>query len=123
MATSGAGHLFLACPMACPRSYLIPRGSDPAYLAGDSDMEDPDADPMEAAVRACPRRFQDIRALPTPAGGAVFFTHRVIHWGSAARAVRACVHGSPATLPRLHRGHTCPCPCPCCWLHASTRLA
>jgi hypothetical protein len=49
-------------------------------------MDDADADPMAAAVEAAPRGFQDIRALPVRAGGAVFFTHRVIHWGSASRA-------------------------------------
>lgn len=41
---------------------------------------------MSAAIEAAPRGFQDIRALPVQAGGAVFFTHRVIHWGSASRA-------------------------------------
>lgn len=41
---------------------------------------------MAAAVGAAPRHFQDIRALPLAAGGAVFFTHRVIHWGGASRA-------------------------------------
>ena len=65
--------------------YLIPRSADPAYIVGD-EMEDADADPMAAAVSAAPRHFQDIRALPVSAGGAVFFTHRVIHWGSASRA-------------------------------------
>ena len=49
-------------------------------------MDDAEADPMAAAVAAAPRGFQDIRALPVQAGGAVFFTHRVIHWGSASRA-------------------------------------
>ena len=49
-------------------------------------MDDAEADPMAAAVDAAPRGFQDIRALPVQAGGAVFFTHRVIHWGSASRA-------------------------------------
>jgi len=41
---------------------------------------------MAAAIGAAPRGFQDVRALPIAAGGAVFFTHRVIHWGSASRA-------------------------------------
>jgi len=49
-------------------------------------MDDADADPMAAAIDAAPRGFQDIRALPVRAGGAVFFTHRVVHWGSASRA-------------------------------------
>lgn len=49
-------------------------------------MDDADADPMAAAIKAAPRGIQDVRALPVEAGGAVFFTHRVIHWGSASRA-------------------------------------
>eukprot|EP01046_Picozoa_sp_COSAG06_P023039 COSAG06_NODE_1814_length_8303_cov_3.907972_3_plen_202_part_00 len=65
--------------------YLIPKSCDPSYIEGD-EMEDADADPMAAAIGAAPRGFQDIRALPIAAGGAVFFTHRVIHWGSASRA-------------------------------------
>ena len=48
-------------------------------------MDDPDSDPMDDAIAAAPRRFQDVRALPIAAGGAVCFTHRIIHWGSAAR--------------------------------------
>eukprot|EP01052_Picozoa_sp_SAG31_P024294 SAG31_NODE_2056_length_6546_cov_1.979060_10_plen_122_part_00 len=48
---------------------------------------------MTAALSAAPRKFQDIRALPLAAGGAVFFTHRVIHWGSASvRCIQARSH-------------------------------
>lgn len=59
--------------------------SDWVQLQAGDEIEDAEADPMAAAIEAAPRGFQDIRALPVQAGGAVFFTHRVIHWGSASR--------------------------------------
>jgi hypothetical protein len=58
--------------------YVIPKGSDPGYLGGDTEDEDP-------LRRALPNKeaFQQIRALPRQQGQSVLFTHRIIHWGSA----------------------------------------
>ena len=60
--------------------YVIPSKFDPGYKNGDKD----DVDPMAAAL---PNKeaYQHIRALPTQAGGALLFTHRIIHWGSSGR--------------------------------------
>ena len=60
--------------------YLIPRGVDPGYDAGDDAAEGAE-DPLVALLRS-DSAVQSIRACPLPAGGAVLFSHRVMHWGS-----------------------------------------
>lgn len=55
----------------------MPRGADPGYLAGDGEE-----DPLARAL-SDKTKYQQIRALPSPPGGAVLFTHRILHWGSA----------------------------------------
>ena len=37
-----------------------------------------------STIFASPAAFQYIRALPCAAGGLIAFTHRLLHWGSAA---------------------------------------
>jgi hypothetical protein len=59
--------------------YCIPRPYDPGYFEGDCD--DVDVDPMRMALDS-KAAYQRIRAMPCRAGGAVAFTHRLIHWGS-----------------------------------------
>eukprot|EP01104_Vermistella_antarctica_P011126 TRINITY_DN306_c2_g2_i1.p1 TRINITY_DN306_c2_g2~~TRINITY_DN306_c2_g2_i1.p1 ORF type:complete len:521 (-),score=134.59 TRINITY_DN306_c2_g2_i1:66-1628(-) len=73
---------WIALTDACPDNsclYVIPRGCDPGYTAGDGDE-----DPMRAAL---PNKeaYQNIKSLPVQSGGAVLFSHRIIHWGSAGR--------------------------------------
>lgn len=79
--------LYATCWMpftdACPDNsclYFIPKWADPGYLNGDRD----DMDPLQVAL---PKKesYQNIRAIPLAAGTAVFFTHRIIHWGSKGR--------------------------------------
>ena len=60
--------------------YLIPRGDDPGYDAGDDASEGAE-DPLVALLRS-DSAVQSIRACPLPAGAAVLFSHRVMHWGS-----------------------------------------
>ena len=50
--------------------------------AGDPEAEDAPT-PLQAALPST-GAYQHIRALPCAAGAAVIFTHRLIHWGSAA---------------------------------------
>jgi len=58
--------------------YCIPRPQDPGYFIGDDDDGE---DPMRVAL-STKASYQHIRALPCKVGGAVCFTHRLIHWGS-----------------------------------------
>jgi hypothetical protein len=71
--------------------YVVPREADPSYaVAGDQ---------LGAALED----YQSIRALPTDAGGACVFSHRLVHWGSRpsrpTREERAA--GAPAVPPRV----------------------
>lgn len=61
--------------------HVIPQKSDPGYVTGDSELEDP-------LRRALPDKesYQCIRALPRKSGQSVLFTHRIIHWGSESDA-------------------------------------
>ena len=74
--------------------YVIPKDSDPGYLAGDDDndgtasarndkkeKDDACSDPLQ---RALPDKtaYQKIRALSRESGQSLLFTHRLIHWGS-----------------------------------------
>jgi hypothetical protein len=70
--------------------HYIPASADPGYFAGDqgqSDANDSEGaqDPVQR-VLAAKNGLQSIRAAPVVAGGAVFHTHRIIHWGNAGRA-------------------------------------
>ena len=81
--------------------YLIPRGVDPGYDAGDDAAEGAE-DPLVALLRS-DSAVQSIRACPLPAGGAVLFSHRVMHWGS---------RGHPrCTTPRFSLSFGCADPC------------
>ncbi|CAE8696683.1 unnamed protein product [Polarella glacialis] len=58
--------------------YAVSQRHDPGYFAGDFGKN-----PLQA-VFCKPEAFQHIKALPCPAGSLVHFSHRLIHWGSAA---------------------------------------
>ena len=60
--------------------HVVPAYADPFYHAGD----DPTVDPLKT-IFSGPDAYQDIRALPCSPGSLVHFSHRIIHWGSAAR--------------------------------------
>jgi len=57
---------------------VVPKQHDPGYAAGDKAVS-----PLTSIFRT-PGAFQHIRPLPVAAGGIVAFTHRLLHWGSAA---------------------------------------
>lgn len=61
--------------------YVIPKFADPGYMLGDDDDVVNGQDPMRKAL-STKSSYQDIRALPLQSGGAAFFTHRILHWGS-----------------------------------------
>lgn len=75
---------------------FLPQRYDPGYLNGDL----PDEDPMLRAFGVGKEVFQQIRSVPLPAGGCTFHTHRIIHWGSAAKAQRPGTERVPVA-PRL----------------------
>ena len=78
--------IWLALSAATPQNsclYVVPRRSDPGYLAGDGPE-----DPLRRAL-ADKAAYQAIRALPRCAGEAVVFSHRILHWGSAGDAGEA----------------------------------
>jgi len=56
----------------------VPRRFDPGYTAGDSR-----ASPLDVVFNSA-QQFQYIRPLPISAGGVIAFSHRLLHWGSAA---------------------------------------
>ena len=60
--------------------YVIPKEYDPGYTTGDLDEIDPLARCL--TDKTC---YQNIRALPIPSGHGIFFTHRILHWGSRGR--------------------------------------
>ncbi|QDZ17755.1 putative phytanoyl-CoA dioxygenase [Chloropicon primus] len=78
--------------------HVIPRQHDPGYVKGD---DEGGKDPLAVAL---PNKeaYQHIRALPTDPGGALLFTHRIIHWGSQGRRATAkeAERGTPES-PRL----------------------
>jgi hypothetical protein len=57
---------------------VIPKQFDPGYSEGDNGRN-----PL-SRIFTTPVQFQQIRALPAPAGSLIAFTHRLMHWGSAA---------------------------------------
>ena len=61
--------------------YMIPKQFDPGYdHPGDVD----NIDPLERCLpdKTC---YQNIRALPIEHGHGIFFSHRILHWGSRGR--------------------------------------
>lgn len=58
--------------------YVVPKQHDSGYLAGDKGRN-----PLEVIFNS-PSSFQAIRAIPSPAGSLVHFSHRLFHWGSSA---------------------------------------
>ena len=60
--------------------YVVPKEYDPGYMTGDVDAMDP-------LQRCLPNKngYQNIMALPVNAGSGVFFSHRILHWGSRGR--------------------------------------
>ena len=76
--------------------YVIPRGADPAYDAGDCTAAALGGGADSFALRMGPSRapvyvpntetaWRHVRAVPCAPGSAVLLSHRVIHWGSAGR--------------------------------------
>lgn len=63
-------------------SHSLAGKEEDRLCAGDSDDSNAPT-PLEVALPD-KEAYQHIRALPCPAGSAVLFTHRLIHWGSAA---------------------------------------
>ena len=86
--------------------YCVPAAADPGYAAGDRD----DVDPLTRALGGNKESYQLIRALPCEAGGAVVFTHRLIHWGSRSSVGGAagggCAPPPPRGCPWLWRPRT-----------------
>ena len=85
---------WIALTDATPASsclHVVPKPHDPGYLSGDRGRS-----PLEGIFGRDPRSFRAIRALPTPAGGALVFSHRLVHWGSEPMA-------EPAAPPRPPR--------------------
>lgn len=60
---------------------VVPRRHDPGYTAGDGNKN-----PMDAIFQKGGgiSALQYIRALPVSAGSLISFSHRLLHWGSAA---------------------------------------
>ena len=73
----------------------IPKQHDPGYGDGDGT-----ADPIDAINRryGSARALQYIRALPVAEGSIITFSHRLLHWGSAADAV---ARESQGHVPRI----------------------
>ena len=97
--------------------YLVPRQHDPGYDEGDD--QSPDAeDPLIRVLRS-DAAVQAMRACPLRPGGAVFFTHRAMHWGSKGQlqctTPRVSVsfgHSDPTFEPPFFStaGHSLPFP-------------
>lgn len=77
---------WIALSEASPASsclYVVPKGHDPGYAAG----EPPGASPISGVLNAGGEAaLQHVRALPCAPGGVVQFSHRLLHWGSAAQS-------------------------------------
>ena len=61
--------------------HVLPAYADPYYHKGD----DPNVKNPLTLLFAEPDAYQDIRALPCAPGSLLHFSHRIIHWGSAAK--------------------------------------
>mmetsp|Transcript_19021 Transcript_19021/g.62534 ORF Transcript_19021/g.62534 Transcript_19021/m.62534 type:complete len:458 (-) Transcript_19021:1090-2463(-) len=60
---------------------FVPAPHDPGYYQGDVEEQDP----MERVFSCRKEAYQHIRSVPLSPGGCTFHTHRIIHWGSAAK--------------------------------------
>jgi len=63
--------------------YIVPRPHDPGYDAGDDHAADAE-DPLQRALKS-DAAVQAVTACHLRPGGAVFFSHRAMHWGSRGR--------------------------------------
>ena len=78
----------------------VPKRHDPGYSGGDGGRN-----PMEAIMRESgSAALQYIRALPAAAGTLVTFSHRLLHWGSAADEVARLWKGE---APRMALSFAC----------------
>ena len=69
----------------------VPKRHDPGYSGGDGGQ-----DPMTAIFKASgSNALQYIRALPVTAGSIIHFSHRLLHWGSAAASSTAWKQQAP----------------------------
>lgn len=81
--------------------HVIPRWADPGYFCGDPiDENDPLSDPMRRAL-SDKHSYQSIRALPLSSGGAVIFTHRILHWGNAGGSYASSSQNAQKIPPRI----------------------
>ena len=91
--------------------YVVPKMFDPGYHNGDLD----DMDPLQRCLpnKTC---YQNIRALPIVAGDGIFFSHRILHWGSRGRV--------GYTTPRMALSIACSADSfePCYFLHRDQQL-
>ena len=78
--------------------HVVPQAHDPGYFRGDP----PDSTPMAEVLRfGGERAVQHIRALPCAAGSVVQFSHRLLHWGSAAESGPAVTWRPTPEPPRV----------------------
>ena len=61
--------------------YVVPKAHDGGYHGGDGGRN-----PL-SRIFSTAGAFQNIRALPCDAGEVIVFSHRLLHWGSAADAL------------------------------------
>eukprot|EP00457_Paulinella_chromatophora_P008565 gb/GEZN01008604.1/.p1 GENE.gb/GEZN01008604.1/~~gb/GEZN01008604.1/.p1 ORF type:complete len:436 (+),score=49.25 gb/GEZN01008604.1/:30-1337(+) len=73
--------------------YCIPKQYDPNYFIPGDSLEH---------VMPSPSSWQNIVALPLPAGGILGFSHRLVHWGSNPQPIPVCRDlSSQPVLPRI----------------------
>ena len=88
--------------------HVVPKSHDPGYHGGDVNGVSPMVAILSAGGEAA---LQHIRALPCSAGSVICFSHRLLHWGSAAES------GPAVRQPGLRDGTFCPLhvePCSLC---------
>jgi hypothetical protein len=65
--------------------YVIPAACDPGYLDGDNTEKGEEGPDLLRTALSSVNSYQNVRCLAEKAGGAVCFSHRIIHWGSTGR--------------------------------------
>lgn len=84
------------CTNSC--LHVVPREHDPGYLQGDP----PGSTPMGEVLRhGGEAAVQHLRALPCAAGSVIQFSHRLLHWGSAAQSGPAALWRASPEAPRI----------------------
>ena len=84
------------CTNSC--LHVVPKAHDPGYVGGDP----PDLPPFLGVLAAGGEAaLQRIRALPCTAGSLVQFSHRLLHWGSAAEDGPAAAWRAVPERPRI----------------------